>query len=131
MPFTRISLRAGRSKEALKAIADSLDAALVECFNVPEADRFVMIHQHQPEEMIFDRYYGSGPRSDDFILFHVTTGMERSEVVKKAFYQRLVAALKDKSGIDPKDVMIVVANSKVSDWSFSEGRLASDTREVQ
>ncbi len=131
MPFTRISLRAGHSRETLNAITDSLDVALTECFDVPEKDRFVMIHQHQPEELIFDRQYGGGPRSDDFILFHITTGMERPEAVKRAFYQRLVTALKDKPGIDPKDVMIVVSNSKVSDWSFSGGQPASEIRGVQ
>ena len=61
MPFTRISLLAGKSPEYLAAISDSLDQALTEAFEVPETDRFAAIHQHQPGELIFDRYDAGDP----------------------------------------------------------------------
>jgi len=121
MPFTRISLRKGKSPDDLTAISESLDRALVECFEVPEKDRFVVIHQHQPEELIFDRTYLGGPRSDDFILFHVTTGKARSDDTKRRFYRRLVNHLAKAPGIRPEDVMVVIANSTVEDGSFSSG----------
>ena len=52
MPFARISLRKGKSPEYLRALSDSLHQALVEAFEVPEADRFQLIHQHEPEELV-------------------------------------------------------------------------------
>ena len=73
MPFTRISLMAGQSPAYLAAISDSLDRAMVECFDVPEKDRFVAFHQHAPGELIFDRTYRGGPRSDAYVFFHITT----------------------------------------------------------
>ncbi len=121
MPFTRISLLAGKSPEYLAAISDSLDRALVDCFEVPEKDRFVAIHQHQPAELIFDRHYGGGPRSDDYVFFHITTGKSRSSETKAAFYQRLVDNLAVSPGIRPEDVMVTVVNSTFEDWSFSSG----------
>lgn len=123
LPFTRISLRAGRSTEDLAAIHHALDRALVECFEVPESDRFVAIHQHGPEELVFDPDYGGGPRSGGYVLFHITTGRRRSEDVTAAFCRRLVANLGEAPGIRPEDVMVVIVNSTMSDWSFAHGRL--------
>jgi len=125
MPFTRISLLAGKSPDYLTAVADALDRAMVESFEVPEKDRFVAIHQHQPGELIFDRTYRGGPRSDDYILFHVTTGRQRSAETKAAFYRRLVENLAAAPGVKPEDVMVVIANSTFDDWSFASGVSAS------
>ena len=121
MPFTRISLRDGKSPAYLRAIADSLDRALVDAFEVPENDRFVVFHQHRDDELIFDRGYGGGPRSDDVILFHVTTGRTRSADTTARFFRRLVDNLQAAPGVRPEDVMIVFANSAIDDWSFGSG----------
>lgn len=126
MPFTRISLLAGKPPSHLAGIADSLDQALTECFEVPRNDRFVAIHQHQPGELIFDRHYNGGPRSDDYILFHVTTGRTRSPETKARFYRRLVDDLSGTVGIRPEDVMIVMADSTLADWSFASGVCAAN-----
>lgn len=121
MPFTRISLLAGKSTDYLKAVSDSLDRALVDCFDVPENDRFAAIHQHQPGELIFDRTYRGGPRSDDFIFFHITTGKTRSPETKARFYARLVENLAVSPGVRPEDVMVAIVNSTFDDWSFASG----------
>jgi phenylpyruvate tautomerase PptA (4-oxalocrotonate tautomerase family) len=127
MPFTRISLLAGKSPAYLQAVADSLDRALVERFEVPETDRFVVIDQLRPEELIFDRHYRGGPRSDDFIVFHITTGRTRSTETRASFFQQLVERLAEAPGIRPEDVMIILANSTFEDWSFTSG-LQGSTR---
>ncbi|USI75172.1 tautomerase family protein [Sphingomonas morindae] len=121
MPFTRITLLAGKSPAYLQAIAESLDRSLVESFDVPETDRFVAFHQLQPEELIFDRQYRGGPRSDDFIVFHITTGRTRTTEMRARFFQQLVARLAEAPGIRPEDVMIILANSTFDDWSFASG----------
>lgn len=125
MPFTRISLRDGKSPTYIQAIADSLDRALVDAFEVPENDRFVAIDQHRDGELIFDRTYRGGPRSDDFILFHITTGRTRSADTEARFYRRLVDNLAAAPGVRPEDVMIVIANSTFDDWSFGSGQPAN------
>lgn len=130
MPFTRISLKEGKSPAYLQAIADSLDRALVDAFEVPENDRFVAIHQHRDGELIFDGSYRGGPRSDDFILFHVTTGRTRSADTEARFYRRLVDNLQASPGVRPEDVMIVIANSTFDDWSFASGHPASKPVEI-
>lgn len=121
MPFTRISLLAGKPADYLAAVSESLDRALVDCFEVPERDRFVAIHQHQPGELIFDRTYRGGPRSDDYIFFHITTGKQRSAESKALFYRKLVENLVASPGVRPEDVMVAIVNSTVEDWSFASG----------
>lgn len=121
MPFTRISLLSGKAPDYLAAVADSLDRALVDCFEVPENDRFVAIHQHQSGELIFDRTYRGGPRSDDYMVFHITTGRMRSADTKARFYRRLVENLAQAPGVRPEDVMVILVNATFEDWSFASG----------
>lgn len=121
MPFTRVSLLAGKSSQYISAVSDSLDRALVECFEVPENDRFAVFHQHLPGELVFDRTYRGGPRSDDYIFCHITTGKNRSPETKARFFRRLVDNLAKAPGVRPEDVMVVIANSTFEDWSFASG----------
>ena len=85
MPMTRISLLKGKSIEYLRAISDSLHQALVDAFEVPPDDRFQVIHQHEPEELVFDRHYMGGPRSDDFVLFCITAGSCAARLSNRLF----------------------------------------------
>jgi phenylpyruvate tautomerase PptA (4-oxalocrotonate tautomerase family) len=121
MPVTRISLLKGKSPEYRSALSDSLHKALVEAFDVPPDDRFQLIHQHEPGELVFDRNYLGGPRSDDFVLFAITAGRPRTTPMKKAFYKRLVALLAEAPGVRPEDVMVVITSTSPEDWSFSGG----------
>lgn len=129
MPFTRISLLAGKSADYLAAVSEGLDRALVDCFEVPENDRFAAIHQHQPGELIFDRTYLGGPRSDDCIIFHITTGKDRAPATKALFYERLVENLAASPGVRPEDVMVIVVNSTLEDWSFASGVSAAASKQ--
>ncbi|WP_373924109.1 tautomerase family protein [Duganella sp. CF517] len=125
--MSRISLLKGKSPDYLRALGDSLHAAMVEAFNVPPTDRFQIIHQHQPDELIFDRDYesGGGPRSDDFVLIAITAGKPRATEIKQAFYRRLVERLAEAPGIDPKDVMVVITTTLGDEWSFGGGAPAA------
>ena len=121
MPLTRISLARGKSPDDLRALSDSLQRALVETFDVPPDDRFQIIHQHEPGELVFDRHYLGGPRSDDFVLFQVTAGRPRSTATKTAFYRCLVERLAEAPGLRPGDVMVVISTTQLDDWSFAGG----------
>jgi phenylpyruvate tautomerase PptA (4-oxalocrotonate tautomerase family) len=121
MPFSRISLLRGKSPEYLRALSDGLHRALVETFKVPPDDRFQAIHQHEPGELVFDRAYLGGPRSDDFVLIQITAGKPRNTEIKRAFYQRLVEHLKVAPGLRPEDVMVVISTTGLDDWSFASG----------
>lgn len=126
MPLTRITLTEGKPRSYLKAVSDSLHQALVEAYDVPPTDRFQIIQQARPGELVFDRtYFGGaeGPRSDDFIIFAITAGRPRSTKMKAAFCRRLTELLAAAVGIRPADVMVVISTSQMDEWSFSDGRL--------
>jgi len=125
MPMSRISLLKGKSPEYLRALADGVYHAMVEAFKVPENDRFQVIHQHEPHELIFDRHYEAGPRSDDFVLIAITAGKPRTTEVKQAFYRHLVERLAASPGLRPEDVMVVITTSQGDEWSFGGGRLSA------
>lgn len=123
MPFARISLHAGKPPAYLAAISDSLHAAMVDCFDVPAKDRFHLIHQHQPGELVIDRDYLGGPRSGDYVLLHITIGKPRSRAVKERFFHRLAERLAEAPGLRPQDVMVVLGltSGHMEDWSFAGG----------
>ncbi|WP_064694358.1 tautomerase family protein [Rhizobium aegyptiacum] len=121
MPFVRISLRKGKSPDFLAALTDNIQRALVETFDVPENDRFQAIHQHDENELIFDRSYLAGPRSDDFVYISITVGRPRTVEMKSALYRRLADLLGQSPGLPPEDVMIVISTSAPEDWSFGNG----------
>lgn len=122
MPYARISLRQGKPPAYLRALADNLHRALVERFDVPAADRFQIIHQLAADELLFDRHYLGGPRSDDFVHIAITAGRPRDTATKQAFYRRLVALLAEAPGIRPADVMVVINTTAADEWSFGDGR---------
>lgn len=124
MPYTRISLFGGKPASWLEGISSSLQLALEESFDVPKGDCFQVFHQCQPNELVFDRTYFSCNRSGNFILFHITAGRERSLAQKEKFYSTLVQYLNASIGIKPDDVMVVIATTSTSDWSFCHGKPA-------
>jgi phenylpyruvate tautomerase PptA (4-oxalocrotonate tautomerase family) len=121
MPYARISLLKGKPAPHIRAVADSLHRALVDAFGVPLKDRFQIIQSLAPEEFIFDRDYLFGPRSDDFVLVHITAGRPRDAATREAFYQRAVAYLGEAPGLRPEDVMIVISTTQTDEWSFGCG----------
>lgn len=121
MPYARISLLKGKPPEYLRALSNGLHRALVECFGVPPDDRFQVIHQLEPEELVFDRHYLCGPRSSDFVLIAITAGRPRDTRTKQAFYGRLVELLRDAPGIRSQDVMVVISTTQADEWSFGDG----------
>jgi len=121
MPYARISMLKGKPAEYRRALSDSLYRAMVESFNVPENDLFQIFHQLDRDELVFDRHYMGGPRSEDFVHIAITTGKPRTTEVKLALYRRTVELLAQTPGIQPQDVMIVISTSQSEDWSFANG----------
>jgi hypothetical protein len=113
----------GKPSSYLKSLSDGLQAALVAHFSVPPTDRFQIFHQLTPDELIFDRHYLAGPRSDDFVLIALALGRPRDTATKQAFYTGLIERLAADPGIRPADVMVVITTSPADEWSLGDGRM--------
>lgn len=121
MPLARISLREGKSAAYRQAIADGVQRALVETFNVPSDDRFQIIEEHKPEALISDRGYLGVHRTDAFVAIELTVSNTRTVAQKQALYRRIVELLADDPGLDPQDVFIVLSEVVKENWSFGRG----------
>ncbi|BEV14890.1 tautomerase family protein [Herbaspirillum sp. DW155] len=121
MPLVRISLLRGKSRAYRSAIAENVYEALRESFNVPEDDRFMVISEHDPEELVFSRSYMGMARTDDFVLIQLTVSNTRTQAQKNALYARIVERLQQNPGIGPDDVMISLVEGDKGNWSFGRG----------
>jgi phenylpyruvate tautomerase PptA (4-oxalocrotonate tautomerase family) len=121
MPFVRISMIRGKPESYIRAIGDGLHRALVAEYDVPEHDRFQIVHQHEPYELSFDAIYLAGPRTQDFVLVAVTAGRPRTAEMRYAFFKRAAKELQRDPGLDPKNLMIVINTTQPEEWSFGDG----------
>jgi phenylpyruvate tautomerase PptA (4-oxalocrotonate tautomerase family) len=121
MPLVHISLRKGKSRDYIRSIADGVHRALHEAFQVPPDDRFQLIHQFEPEDLIYDANYLGIQRSEDVVFVHIVAGKWRDTATKKAFYKRVVDLLAEKPGVRPEDVQIILSLNDREDWSFGKG----------
>ena len=127
MPFVTIDLLRGKSADYLAALSEGVHDALVEGLDMLAEDRFQIIHQHEPEEMVFNRNFRGGPRSDDLIVVTITDGLQRDDDKKKAFYRALVRNVNANPGIKPADVFVKMHVTPPINFSFADGIPATET----
>jgi phenylpyruvate tautomerase PptA (4-oxalocrotonate tautomerase family) len=121
MPFVRISVARGKSREYLDGVSSAVHEALVQELGMNPDDRFQLIDQYEPGEMIFNRDFRGGPRSDDFIVFTITEGIDRGGQAKDRFYKTLVDLLQKNSGVRGEDVFVMVHLAPPANFSFASG----------
>ena len=128
MPLVRISLIKGRRAELRRRIGDAVHRALVETIGVPERDRFQLITEHDPNDLVYDREYLGIKRTDDVVIIQITISTGRTAPQKRALFRRIadnLAAL----DIRREDVWINLVEVAKENWSFGLG-LASYAPEV-
>ena len=121
MPLTRISLLKGRSAAELRAIADGIHQPMVTPYAVPPDDRFQIIEQRDPEEIIFDASYLGIARTDRLVIIHIVAGHWRDTAAKQALYRALADKLAANPGLRREDVQVVITSNDRPDWSFGNG----------
>ena len=122
MPLVRISLRAGKSPEYRRAIADGIHRAMVETLAAPEHDRFQVVTEHGADGLIYDPTYLGIQRSDDVVLVQITLSAGRKPPQKRDFMARAAAMLADNPGLRPQDLFINLVEVAWENWSFGEGK---------
>ncbi|MGA8457692.1 MAG: tautomerase family protein [Streptosporangiaceae bacterium] len=126
MPFVNISLARGKSAEYLDGVSSAVHEALVQELGMNPDDRFQFIDQYEPSEMIFNRDFRGGPRSDDFIVFTITEGIDSGDEAKQRFYKTLVDLLQKDPGVRGEDVFVMVHRTPPANFSFASGVSATE-----
>lgn len=120
MPLMRIDMFKGRTKDEIKEILDISYQVATSEFKLLPHDRYQIVTQHDPEEMIIEDVGLGFKRTKDFLMFSLTSS-PREVDDKQRFYDELVKQLHDKIGISPEDVMINIISNTKADWSFGNG----------
>ncbi|MGH7013761.1 MAG: tautomerase family protein [Stellaceae bacterium] len=121
MPPTRIALRRGKSAKYRRAIMDQVYAAMRETFDVPDEDRFMILTEHDSDNVGYSRHYLGIERSDDLVIIQITANNTRTLEQKKALYRSIARRLAIAPGIRPADVLINLAEVAKENWSFGNG----------
>lgn len=121
MPLIVVDLIAGRSVEQMRDLLDGLHDAVVEALEVPQRDRYQIVHEHDPSRMVVQDTGLGIERSRDVVVIQVTS-RPRPREQKVALYRLVCEQLQSRSGISPRDVMISIVENSDEDWSFGLGR---------
>jgi Tautomerase enzyme len=126
MPIVRVTMNKGKSQDYIDKMSVSIDRALVESFEMPDGDLFQMFHQLEPGHFKFDRMFGGGPRTEDFVIIVITSDARR-KIEKKSFAKTLVEKLQASPGLRPEDVFLILdPQHTLEDFSFGKGALLSE-----
>jgi phenylpyruvate tautomerase PptA (4-oxalocrotonate tautomerase family) len=121
MPFARIDLAKGKTTEYRATVADVVYKGIVDVLKAPDGDRFIVIAEHAPENLIYEPNFLGMKRSPDFILIQVTSTVGNNKDSKLAFFRYVADELKTKLSLRPDDVMVNLVFVERADWSFGRG----------
>ena len=121
MPLVRISLR--KSAPAfIRGVADAVHQSMVDTIGIPPGDRFQVITQHDPGELIYDPNFYDIERSDGFMAIEITLAAGRSPEVKANLYRRIADLLSERLKVRPQDVFVSLLEVGPADFSLGNGR---------
>lgn len=129
MPLVRIDIFRGRSQDETRALLDAVHAAVVDALAVPDTDRYQILTQHAPGEMVaLDTGLGLY-RTQQLVIVHVIS-RQRTDPAKQALYDLLARNLECDCDVSPDDLIVTVTENGAADWSFGGGRAQFLTGEL-
>jgi phenylpyruvate tautomerase PptA (4-oxalocrotonate tautomerase family) len=121
MPFARIDLLKGKTPEYRATVADIVYRGIVDVLKAPDGDRFIVINEQTPENLIYDKHFLGFDRSPDFLLIQVFSTVGNKQETKVVFFRYIADELKSKLSVRPDDIMINTVFVDRADWSFGNG----------
>jgi 4-oxalocrotonate tautomerase len=120
MPLVRISVIRGRPAAPRPSLGAAVHRALVETFGVPEKDRFQVLSEHEPGDLVYDAEYLGIARTDGLVMIQITCSAGRSLEQKRLLYRRIAEHLSE-LGVRREDVLINLVEVASENWSFGNG----------
>lgn len=122
MPLVQIHIPQGKSAAYRGAISDVVYDTTIAVLNVLENNRFHVISEHAPTDLVIDPTYLDIQRSENAIIIQVTLNEGRATLeLKKVYYKALADGLHDRLGMRREDVFISLVEVKKENWSFGNG----------
>lgn len=129
MPLIQVDLQKQENPETLRHILDTIHECVVEAFDIPPKDRYQIVNQHDPEELILLDTGLGFERTNRQIVIRVTS-KQRTQDKKERLYELLAQQLESECSIPPKDLLISIVENGDADWSFGFGRAQFLTGEL-
>jgi len=120
MPFVRIDLPVGKSSDHRREIGNVVYDALA-TINVPKDDRFQVITEHAPADLIMDPRYLGIERSADSLFIQITLNEGRTLAQKRGLYQAIADGLQQRLGMRREDVCVNLVEVSKDNWSYGNG----------
>ncbi|MEU9114660.1 tautomerase family protein [Streptomyces sp. NPDC048483] len=120
MPFVRISLYS-RTGDIARRVGDCVHRAMMETIKIPAGDRFQVVTQHDPGEIVYDPSFLGIERTDGIVMIQITLAAGRSREAKTALYGGIVKLLSDELDVRPEDVFITLLEAPPENFSFGNG----------
>lgn len=121
MPLVRIDVvEDRRTPDQLRELADVVQDVMLDTFAAPPRDRYQIITEHKPGQIIAEDTGLGYTRTDDLVVVQIVQ-QGRSESQKEATYRALADRLAERTGLSPQDLIVSVTENTREDWSFGEG----------
>jgi len=111
----------GRSPETIQQILQITHEVMVAAFDVPARDRYQIVHQHEPYEMVVEDTGLGIPRTDKVVVISLVSRVRTVHQLKQ-FYATLAERLSTAGLVDKNDLMINVSFNNDQGWSFGQGK---------
>jgi phenylpyruvate tautomerase PptA (4-oxalocrotonate tautomerase family) len=122
MPVFHAHIPAGRfSKEQKRAIGNALNQSLVEALGIPPGDRFIVLSEHQEDELFIDQTFMDMNRTADAMIITVQIGAHRPAEQKQKLLATIARLLEETVGISPDDVFTSLIQVPNENFSFGRG----------
>lgn len=131
MPLVRISLVKGKPEAYRRKVGDAVHRALVETISVPALDRFQLVTEHEPGDIVYDSNYLGIARSSDIVIIQITLSAGRTLEQKRALYRRIADNLHAAVGLRREDAWVNLVETAKENWSFGNGAASYAPAEVQ
>ncbi|HEU4352422.1 MAG TPA: tautomerase family protein [Burkholderiales bacterium] len=131
MPLVRISLAKGKPPAYRRQVGDAVHRALVEAIGVPPLDRFQILTEHEPGDIVYDSTYLGIARTSDLVIIQITLSAGRTLDQKRALYRKIATNLGDAAGLRPEDAWINLVEVAKENWSFGNGAASYAPAEAQ
>ena len=120
MPFVKVEIKKGHTKEYKKTILQSIHEALVNSLSIPDDDRIQRLYEIDNDYFELNEY-----KTDKFTLIELTFLPGRSKEMKKNAIEEITRLLEERLQIPPSDVYIIINEPTLDNWGI-RGNQASD-----
>jgi 4-oxalocrotonate tautomerase len=121
MPLVRIAVPHSVSDSHQISISEAVHDAMVEAFNVPQADRFQILSRLEPSDIVCTTEFLGVKHEGPVVMIQITCAPGRTVEVKKALYASIASKVAARTTVSASNVIINLVETSKENWSFGAG----------